>query len=107
MAGPLVGLAAAGGAAYAAATRNDKAGEAAKAVGKAAVAAAQRAAAVDREHQLSQKVGKAAAGAMSTAQDLNSKHGITSRIFGGISSAANKVTETLEGRENKRKLPRD
>ena len=96
---------AAGGAAYVAATRDDKAGEAVKAVGKAAVAAAKKAAAMDREHQLSQKVGEATKGAVSTAKELNAKHGITSKVFDGISSAADKVTQALQDGKPTTKLP--
>ena len=43
-------------------------------------------------------------GVVSTAQELNSKHGITSKIFGGISTAATKLTDVLEG-DKKKKLP--
>ena len=106
VAGPLVGLVAAGGAAYVAATRDDKAGDAAKAVGRAAISAARKAASMDREHELSRKVGDATKGAMDTARELNAKHKITSKMFDGISSAANTVSKALDAGEEKKLPPR-
>ena len=97
LAGPLVGVVAAGGAAYAA-TRSDKAGEAAKATGTAALAVGDKISQLDREHQVRAKVGDAAQSAMASMQELNQKHDVTGKVAGGISWAMNGITSALSSK---------
>ena len=56
IAGPVIGVIAAGGAAYAA-TRSDKVGEAAKATGGAAVAVGGKVVDINKEHKVTDKIG--------------------------------------------------
>ena len=92
VAGPILGVAAAGGAAYAA-TRGDQVGDAAKATGNAAIAVGQKAQELDREHQITRKVGEAAQGTWRAVNDFNQKHDVSGKVVGGIASAANGISK--------------
>ena len=79
VAGPLLGLAAAGGAAYAA-TRSDQVGDAAKATGKAAIAVGHKAQSLDREHGITHKVGEATKGTVKAVGDFNTQYTTKDRV---------------------------
>ena len=116
----LVGVAAAGGAAYAA-TRSDKIGEMGKATGRAAIAGYAKAKQVNEEHQLTTRAkalvvtsytkakeldekhhilsrAKAAASAgMSKAKAFDEKHDVSGKVASGVVSGMNALTNRLGG----------
>ena len=96
VAGPLIGIAAAGGAAYAA-TRSDKIGEAAKATGNAAITVGKTAQQVDREHHITQKATQATKDALGAAAAFNERHDITGKVSDSVSWMANGITKALGG----------
>lgn len=96
VAGPLIGIAAAGGAAYAA-TRSDKIGEAAKATGNAAITVGKTAQQVDREHHVTQKATQATKDALGAAAAFNERHDITGKVSDSVSWMANGITKALGG----------
>lgn len=95
----MLGLAAAGGAAYAA-TRSDKIGDAAKSTGKAAVAVGAKAAEVNRQHHITERIGAATKKSISAAQGFDKKHDVTGKIAGTITSAATGLTKALQKKQS-------
>lgn len=69
----LLGVAAAGGAAYAT-MRSDKIGDAAKATGKAAVAVGGKAAEVNRQHHITERIGNATKKTFSAAKSARLRY---------------------------------
>ena len=100
LAGPLVGLAAAGGAAYAA-TRNDEVGAAAKSTGKAALAIGDKAREINEEHKISDKVAEGAKNSLAWAHDMNERHDVSGKVTAGITAAGNWITDKLGGEQKK------
>ena len=94
-AGPMLGVAAAGGAAYAA-TRNDKIGDAAKSTGKAAVAIGSKAVDINREHHITDRIGSAAKKSVAAVQAFDRRHDASGKIAGGITKVANGITKALQ-----------
>ena len=100
LAGPLVGLAAAGGAAYAA-TRNDEVGAAATSTGKAALAIGDKAREINEEHKISDKVAEGAKNSLAWAHDMNERHDVSGKVTAGITAAGNWITDKLGGEQKK------
>lgn len=120
MIGPIAGLVAAGGAAYAT-TRSDKIGDGARNVGKAGVAAADKVKALNEEHgitdkakavgtaaaekaknidekyQVREKATQAAVKGVSIAQDFNEKHKVTEKLGTGLAKVGGKIGGLLGG----------
>lgn len=118
------GIAAVGGAAGAAyvATRQDKAGQAARSAGHVAVRGVEKAAELNREHQITtkiatvgnqavtqakaadqkygvtDKVGKGVGAVMGKAQEIEQKHDVTGKVAKGFSAGLSKISSALEGR---------
>ena len=92
--GPVVGIVAAGGAAYAA-TRSDKVGEVAKSTGQAAVAVGGKAAALDKEHGITNKIGDGLKTGVKAAQGFDQKHDVSGKVAGGISWAMKGITSAM------------
>ena len=98
IAGPVIGVIAAGGAAYAA-TRSDKVGEAAKATGGAAVAVGGKVVDINKEHKVTDKIGDGLKKAGSALQSFDSKHDVSGKTAGAITAAGNWITKTLQSKE--------
>ena len=86
----LVGVAAAGGAAYAA-TRSDKIGEMGKATGRAAIAGYAKAKQVNEEHQLTTRAKALVVTSYAKAKELDEKHHILSRAKAAASAGMSKA----------------
>lgn len=82
----------AAGAAYVA-TRNDKAGDAARAAGGVAIQGAQKAMELNERHRVSEKIADAGSKAVTRAKETDEKYGISTKIAGGVSSIARKASE--------------
>jgi hypothetical protein len=95
LSGPIVALAAAGGAAYAA-TRQDKVGEVAKSTGQAAVAVGSKASDLDKQHNITGKVAEGARTTFNAAKDFDQKHDVSGKIGSGITSLMNGITSALQ-----------
>lgn len=110
--GPVGGLIAAAGAAYAT-TRSDKVGDVARSVGQAGVSAVDKAKQLDQQHQISEKAkaaGTAAvtasAAAASKAKALNEEHQLTEKAKAAGTAAVGKaqaLDEQLKISENAKK----
>lgn len=87
-----IGIVAAAGAAYTA-TRSDKAGDAARATGQAAVAVAGKAEQLNREHQITDKIVSAAKTGYVKADQLNREHHITDKIVSAAKTGYHAVKE--------------
>ena len=94
VAGPLIGIAAAGGAAYAA-TRSDKVGDAAMATGNAAIAVGTKAQQLDREHHITQRAADATKGVMNAAASLNQRHDLTGKASDAVTWFANGISKAV------------
>eukprot|EP00287_Rhodomonas_sp_CCMP768_P016020 CAMPEP_0196757736 /NCGR_PEP_ID=MMETSP1091-20130531/103817_1 /TAXON_ID=302021 /ORGANISM="Rhodomonas sp., Strain CCMP768" /LENGTH=245 /DNA_ID=CAMNT_0042106521 /DNA_START=36 /DNA_END=775 /DNA_ORIENTATION=+ len=92
VAGPVAGLALAGGAMYAT-TRSDGLGDSARACGQGVVGTAQQAKAFNEEHQVTQKVGAIAKGAYNKAKELDDKHKIVDNTKAGAQATWDKAVE--------------
>ena len=82
LAGPLIGLGLAGGAAYAA-TRSDEVGDAARATGSAAITAGNAA----------YKAGKQAA---SHVSEMDKKYNLSGQMAAGLTQAANSIERAIQ-----------
>lgn len=94
----ILGVAAAGGAAYAA-TRKDGVGDAAKATGKAAVMVAGKAQEFNKEHHVTEKAAAAAKKGFAIASDFDKKHDVTGKAAKGITGMMNGITKALEKKD--------
>ena len=95
--GPVLGLAAAGGAAYAA-TRKDKIGEAALSTGRATCPIGDKAVDIDRQHDISGKFKRAASDSYLAAKRLDQKHNVSGKAASAWTSGMNWMTEKLQKR---------
>ena len=87
-----IGVVAAAGAAYIS-TRSDKAGDAARATGQAAVAVAGKAEQLNREHHITDKIVSAAKTGYVKADQLNREHHITDKIVSAAKTGYHAVKE--------------
>lgn len=92
IAGPLVGLATAAGGAVLA-TRQNKAGDLARASGNVVVAAGERAKKIDEKHHLLEKTKKATAGLVQKGNEINDKHHVTDKTKRAAANIVNKSKE--------------
>ena len=86
----VLGIAGAGAAAYAA-TRGDKVGDAARAMGTATVAACGKAKAVDQKYHITSTAGSWLRQGYASALEFNTKHGITDKTIGGLKAGGLKA----------------
>ena len=99
--GPVVGIVAAGGAAYAA-TRSDKVGEVAKSTGQAAVAVTGKAVDLNKEHGITDKIGDGLKNTATAVQGFDQKHDVSGKVAGGISWAMKGITSAMGGADSSR-----
>lgn len=87
-----------GGAASAAycATRGDKVGEITRGAGAAAIAGADKAVELNREHKVTEKLADAGTKAIEVAKQVNDKYKISDKVADGVSKAITKAKEIEE-----------
>eukprot|EP00808_Paulinella_micropora_P030566 g41260.t1 len=101
----ILGVAAAGGAAYAA-TRSDQVGEVAKSTGKAAVAVAHKAQELDKKHNVSGRVKEGAKAAGAKMKELNDKYKITDKSAKALTSGMKKIEDACAEKPDKADKPK-
>lgn len=95
LSGPIVGVVLAGGAVYAT-TRNDKVGEATKAVGEATVRAIEKGREIGNKYGIFDKMKSAASATYTKAKEINDEYKVTDQMSQCASSAATKAKEIDE-----------
>mmetsp|Transcript_17968 Transcript_17968/g.41938 ORF Transcript_17968/g.41938 Transcript_17968/m.41938 type:complete len:280 (+) Transcript_17968:64-903(+) len=86
-------VAAGGGAAAYAATRQDGIGNAARKAGEVTLDGVDKAADLNREHKITEKLAEAGRNAMDRAKEMNEKYKITEKAKAGMDAAVTKVQE--------------
>eukprot|EP00928_Gymnodinium_smaydae_P012543 TRINITY_DN14545_c0_g5_i1.p1 TRINITY_DN14545_c0_g5~~TRINITY_DN14545_c0_g5_i1.p1 ORF type:complete len:274 (+),score=89.48 TRINITY_DN14545_c0_g5_i1:77-898(+) len=72
------------------ATRADAVGDAARKAGSVAVAAGEKAVAVNKDHRITEKIGEVSSKAVHKAAEVNRSYGITDKLVKGASAAVSK-----------------
>mmetsp|Transcript_9649 Transcript_9649/g.13102 ORF Transcript_9649/g.13102 Transcript_9649/m.13102 type:complete len:255 (+) Transcript_9649:213-977(+) len=98
VAGPMLAMAGAGAAAYAA-TRSDSVGDAARSTGQGAVKGFERAKQLDQEHHITEKARSAASAGIEKAKEMNTKYNILGSLSNAFNSGVEKAKE-IEAKHN-------